>query len=151
MQSMLRHWLLLLTIGFAAAAPLSSNAESKQHLGGWNVHYIAFPSTFLRPEIAREYDLERSGRLGVVNISVLSATDNQGSAQKVSLDGRAINPLGQAQELEFTEITEGESVYYIAQVRVDHLDVVRFVINITDTEGRSEQLRFSQQFYEEGR
>ena len=68
----------LIKFCFIACLTLAFNAHSEQTLGGqykelgpWQVHYIAFPSTFIQPQIAKAYELERSGYKGIVNISVL--------------------------------------------------------------------------------
>ena len=69
----------LIKFCFIACLALAFNAHSAQEqgaqykeLGPWQVHYIAFPSTFIQPQIAKAYDLERSGYKGIVNISILN-------------------------------------------------------------------------------
>ena len=71
---------------------LSASAEQKEVLGNWDVHYIAFPSTMLTPQIAQANGIVRSKYNSVVNISVLDSTTKQ--AQDVSVVGTATNLLG---------------------------------------------------------
>ncbi|KJY96536.1 DUF4426 domain-containing protein [Pseudoalteromonas ruthenica] len=114
-----------------------------KNLGHWQVHYIAFPSTSVPAEVARNYDLERAGDRALINISVLQ--NNQ--AQAVNIQGSAKNLIGQTEQLTFKEIKEGESIYYIAQMRFDNEEVYRF--EITLTQGNTvEVLRFHQKLYE---
>ena len=64
-------------------------AEQSQQLGPWTVHYNAFNSTFLSPQIARQYDIRRSRLNAVLNVAV---QDAQGKAQAVDLSGEARDP-----------------------------------------------------------
>ncbi|HCP98171.1 MAG TPA: DUF4426 domain-containing protein, partial [Pseudoalteromonas sp.] len=112
----------LIKFCFIACLALAFNAHSAQEqgaqykeLGPWQVHYIAFPSTFIQPQIAKAYDLERSGYKGIVNISILK-NDADKAAQKATLQGTAKNLLGNKQTLNFKEVVEGDSIYYLAQV-----------------------------------
>ena len=52
----------------------SVHAENMKKMGDINVHYIALGSTFLTPEIAKAYGIERSRYKGLVNIAVLDNT-----------------------------------------------------------------------------
>ena len=104
--------LLGLIVSFNAAG------EQKKQLGNWDVHYIAFPSPILTPEVAQQYQLQRSKYNGIVNISVLDKATQQ--AQKVAISGTARDLQSRQRELEFTEVVEGDAVYYLAQVPFHH-------------------------------
>lgn len=136
---------ICLSLSILATMTFSVSAEQMMKLGNWNVHYIAFGSTFLTPEIAKAYNISRSNYSGVINISVLSA--NQGrAAQKVNISGEARNLLGQAVDLKFKEIVEGNAVYYIAQI--DYRNEETYNFNIKLKQGnQSQSLKFSQKFY----
>jgi len=123
---------------------VSAVAETKQLLGAWEVHYSAFRSTFIAPEIARQYDIERSRYLALVNISVLDRDTKV--AQRASLSGYATNGIGNRLPLEFTEVVEGDAVYYLAQAAYTNLETLRFTIEVR-ADGETQELRFSQQFY----
>ena len=60
-------WLCALAFMLTATV----NAENMKKLNDLNVHYIAIGSTFLTPEIAKAYGIERSRYKGLVNIAVL--------------------------------------------------------------------------------
>ncbi|MDW7549554.1 DUF4426 domain-containing protein [Pseudoalteromonas sp. J010] len=116
-------------------------------LGPWEVHYIAFPSTFVQPNIAKAYNLTRSGNKAIVNISVLA--DKPGKpAIKAKVTGSAKNLLGKVVPLNFKEVVEGEAVYYLAQLDYDDEDIFRFNVEITQDK-QTRKLTFSQKFYEE--
>lgn len=130
--------LLSLCLSFTAAA------EQKKQLGNWDVHYIAFPATVLTPEIAQQYQLQRSKYNGIINISVLNSTSQQ--AQKVGVTGIAKDLQGRQTSLAFSEVIEGDAVYYLAQLPFRHEQRFNFTITIFSG-NESQQLKFEQTFY----
>lgn len=142
----------LIKFCFIACLALAFNAHSAQEqgaqykeLGPWQVHYIAFPSTFIQPQIAKAYDLERSGYKGIVNISILK-NDADKAPQKATLQGTAKNLLGNKQTLNFKEVVEGDSIYYLAQVDYTNEEILRFEIEIQQG-NQFQTLKFKQKFY----
>lgn len=132
---------LMYFIAFANA-----NAENMKKLGNMNVHYIAIGSTFLTPEIAKLYDIKRSRYNGLINISVLDNSKQGSPAKRVSITGKAKNNVGQSKKIEFQEVTEGSSIYYLAQVRYDNEETIHFDLTINDGI-EIQHLTFSQKFY----
>ena len=122
------------------------NAENMKKLNDLNVHYIAIGSTFLTPEIAKAYGIERSRYKGLVNIAVLDNTQDGNPAKTVNISGKARNDVGQIKSLDFMEVKEGDAVYYLAQVGYSNEETIYFDINITD-KGKQHNLTFSQKFY----
>ena len=125
-----------------------SQANNMKKLGNMNVHYIALNATFLTPKIAKAYGIERSRYNGLVNISVLDNTKKGTPAKTVSIKGKAQNLAGQNKTLEFVEVKEGESIYYLAQVKYSNEETIRFDLTISDGE-ETQSLKFSQKFYVE--
>lgn len=138
MKSLLYFATLLLML----SAPL--HAEQKQTLGPWDVHYLAFNATFLTPEVARSYGIERSRFTAIVNISVLDQQDQ--AAQQVTVEGNARNLLGQVRQLSFKRVQDGDAIYYFAPLTIRNEDLWRFQINIRQG-NEQQQLRFEQTFY----
>lgn len=138
--------LMLASMTLAPALAQEDDGQTMQRLGDWEVHYSAFPSTFLLPEIAEQYDLTRSNARGVVNISVLDATSDDKTAQRVNIEGYAINDVGQRRNLDFRRHIDGEAIYYITQVPHGEEDKLRFVISISQG-GSEEELTFEHTFY----
>ncbi|MEJ2914048.1 DUF4426 domain-containing protein [Pseudoalteromonas sp. C12FD-1] len=133
-----------LAFAFNAHSEDMQGAQYKE-LGPWQVHYIAFPSTFIQPQIAKTYGLERSGYKGIVNISVLKNNSDK-TAQTVKLSGIAKNLLGNKQTLTFKEVKEGDSIYYLAQVNYTNEEILRFEIEIQQS-NQFQKLQFQQKFY----
>ncbi|AZQ84932.1 DUF4426 domain-containing protein [Colwellia sp. Arc7-635] len=137
----------LLSIGLLTLAFVTvSHAENMKKMDDINVHYIALGSTFLTPEIAKAYGIERSRYKGLVNISVLDNTQDGNPSKTVFINGKARNDVGQINSLDFTEVKEGDAVYYLAQVNYTNEETIYFDITITD-KGKQHKLKFSQKFY----
>ncbi|WP_125778777.1 DUF4426 domain-containing protein [Pseudoalteromonas rubra] len=125
----------------------ANNPQGGQYkqLGDWQVHYIAFPSSFIQPNIASAYGLTRSNSKAIINISVL-ADDASNTAQRATLSGHARSLIGTKTNLTFKEVVEGDAVYYLAQMDVDHEDTYRFEVTIR--QGNTQHvLKFQQKFY----
>ena len=136
----------MLICALALIFTTSVNAENMKEMDDINVHYIALGSTFLTPEIANAYGIERSRYKGLVNIAVLDNTQDGNPAKTVNINGRARNDIGQIKSLDFMEVKEGDAVYYLAQVSYSNEETIYFDIMITD-KGKQHNLTFSQKFY----
>lgn len=144
MKPMLIKLLFVLSLSFSFVGNVS--AENMKKLGSMNVHYMAIGSTFFTPEIAKVYGITRSRYNGLVNISVLDNTKAGNPAKTVSISGKAKNNLGQFKTLEFTEVKEGDAIYYLAQVSYNDEETLHFTLDIFDGK-EQQQLKFSQKFY----
>ena len=133
---------LLLTMTLLCSATVS--AEQMQKLGNWDVHYIAFPSTFLTAEVASNYDIDRSKYLGIINISVLDSDTQKAQAVKMTVTAR--NLLGNIRELDVREIREQNAIYYIAEVPHRNEETYR-IKAILSSGNQTQELKFQQKFY----
>lgn len=121
-----------------------TNAEQKRVLGSWDVHYIALNTTFLTPEVAKQYGIVRSKFNALINISVLDRKDKV--AQSVILTGEAKNLIGVVKKLTFKQVTEGKAIYYLAVLPFSDLEQYRISIDIND--GLEQKtLKFQHKFY----
>ncbi len=90
-----------------------ASAEQKKVFGEYEVHYIAFTSSELDKDVAKIYDIPRSGSLGYMSISVLKTGISElPVAWNAKLEGTMSNLLGQTRELEFTRIQEKGALYF---------------------------------------
>ena len=143
---MLARILTVITLLLSGTVFANDQGGQFKQLGDWEVHYIAFPSTFLQPNIAKHYGLERSKYSGVLNISVLDSRHKDKPAQQVEIVGQARNLLGNTVSLDFKEVVEGDAVYYIAPIKFTNEEIYRF--NIDLKQGRQQHtLKFQQKFY----
>jgi len=115
----------------------------------YEIHYIAFNSTFLQPEVAGQYGLTRSKAIGVVNISVLKVNDDQTTeAVGALVDINAKNDIQQVQHMNMNQVTEGKAIYYIGQVQYREGEILTFDVSVF-TQGIAEpfKFRFLHNFY----
>ena len=131
-----------------------AHAEQKKVFDGpdgseYEVHYIAFTSTFLDPDIAKQYDLVRSRALGIINLSVIKI-DKDGSRKAVGavLQAKMTNDIQQNQFLSFQQVVEGPAIYYLAQLQFREGEILTFDVSVYP-EGSLKplQFRFVQNFY----
>ncbi|HEY0720819.1 MAG TPA: DUF4426 domain-containing protein, partial [Gammaproteobacteria bacterium] len=88
--------------------------EYEISFGDYTVNYNTFPSTFLDPTIAKSVGINRSDNRGVITIVIRHGSAINGKkAVKATVSGMATNLIGQLRKLKFTEVREGEALYYI--------------------------------------
>ena len=109
----------VLPLLFLGLTSTTAFAENSKTFGDYIVHFNAFRSDTLTPEIAKAYSLTRRNNRMVVNITVQKKdgiVHQTCKSQKCS--GFASNLTGQIKDLEFKEIHDGEAIYYLAQSQV---------------------------------
>ncbi len=123
-------------------------AESKV-FGNYTVHYIAVNSTFLTPEIAQQYKIVRSARRAFLNIAVLrNNADGSTTPVAAKVEGGKRNLMQQTGDIDFVEIREGESIYYIGQFDFSNAEIVRFNVQVTPAgESAAEAIEWTTQLY----
>ena len=131
---------LLLGLTFAGLAA----AEQKLDFDGYELHYVVIPTTFLSAETASEYGIVRAEDRALVNLSVLK--DGQGMTVE-KLSGTVKNLLSQQQQLRFTEVIEGDAVYYLAELKHSDRDTLTFAVELTPAGGKAAALTFQQKMY----
>lgn len=148
MKSLLTMLLVVISVmGLTTAKQVQADdGQTLQRLGDWEVHYSAFPSTFLRPEVASQYNLTRSNSRGVINLSVLDATSDARTAQRVNVSGYALNDVGQRRDLTFRRHIDGAAIYYIAQIAHGAEEEYRFFIDVRSGTD-AQRLEFRHTFY----
>lgn len=146
---------VLMTIALTLLSALClarDNGEQKQVFGDYEVHYIGLNSTFLTPEVAKAYDITRSGSLGYLSVSILKKAAKGELAKPVSgrVEGQLRNLIGQAKTLQFKQVKESNAVYYITTFRFDDEDMYNLNLKVTpDGQTRTFDVKFSQRFYQE--
>ncbi len=122
--------------------------DNHQSLGPYEVHYSVFNSTFLTPEVAKRYGIQRSNNVGIVNISILEKTSQKSTGANVQ--GYAYNLLGQQKVLAFKEIKDNTSTYYIAKFRFAAEEPLTFKLKVSPRQHKKTyDLSFSHKLYKE--
>ncbi|MBY7924413.1 DUF4426 domain-containing protein [Vibrio fluvialis] len=141
----MRQWILALLL---ACATLPANAEQLINIKDVEVHYSAFNSTFLT-QVAKSYKLTRNGYSAVLNISVLDTSTAGKPAVEAKLSGQVKNLIGNMRELEFSEVKEGNAIYYLAEFPISNEEDLSFDIDVNAGLKGAGKLRFTQKFYVE--
>ena len=130
------------------AAPLVQ-AEQARTFGDYTVHYSAFSTDILSPEVAKSYQIPRSKNRALLNISVLKKVmGTTGQPVKAQVKATATNLSAQLRELEVRELTEHGAIYYIAQTAVNDEETLRYDLSIKpEGEDTVFDFSFQQQFF----
>jgi len=133
-------------------------------LCGWNVraeqfveddayvvHYSAFNSTMLQPEVAKAYDLMRSRQRAVMNIAVQrKMPDGSRKAVMAQLKGYTGALGGSERPLDFKVVSEGDAIYYLAEFLIGNGEKLNFDIAVQPTPQTNPiKIKFSQQFFQD--
>ncbi|KMV28439.1 DUF4426 domain-containing protein [Photobacterium swingsii] len=140
---MKKLFFLLSALLFSA---LPAQAEQLKNIGDLEVHYSSFPSTFLTPEVASTYRIQRSRYSAVVNVTVLDKNQQGKPAVTAVLSGTARNLLGNEKRLSFREIREGKAIYYIAEISHANEESLKFNIDVSQN-GTNGSINFKQTFF----
>ncbi|WP_207060560.1 DUF4426 domain-containing protein [Motiliproteus sp. SC1-56] len=133
---------------FGMGAGSAVHAEQFQPFDDYEVHYNAFNSSFLPPEVAQAYNIQRSKYGALLNVAVLQVGDNGKKPVRANVVGTLKNLMGQVQDLEFKEIEEGEAVYYIADFRFTNDEILSFDLKVVPAPTSSAyEISFRQHFY----
>ncbi|MDA3934709.1 MAG: DUF4426 domain-containing protein [Gammaproteobacteria bacterium] len=137
--------LLLTCMALTATAAAQSSAAFEQHV----VHYNAMNASLLPPEVAQQYNIQRSTSRGLINITVLEkvlALPNKPVHAVVKVTAR--NLTGQLRTLTMQEVEEQGAIYYLGQLRVRDQETFDFHVEVTP-DGCDKPLivDFRQQFF----
>ncbi len=124
-------------------------ADQSKTYGDYTVHYNAFTTDILPPQVAKGFNITRSRSRGMVNVSIMKAAKvGAPHAVNAKVSGTATNLTGQLKVLDIRMVRESDAVYYISELPVAHEETLDFTLEITP-EGESEPyiLKFRQQFF----
>ena len=142
---------LFFTALLSLAIPLTAQAEQSKDFGKYTVHYSAFTSDNLTPSVAKQYNIPRSKKRALLNVSVLKKTaDGSSKPSSAIIKGTATNLSQQLRELNPREISEKGAIYYIAETPVDNAETLKYNLEVTpEGENTTYTLSFQEQFYTE--
>lgn len=148
MKKLITHLTLVLSI---LVSELISTAQADQTIetDQYIIHYNAFNSTFIAPDVAQANNIVRSKYSAMINIAVMKkSADGTHHAIKALISGEATNRIQQLQPLRFKLISEGDAQYYLTSFTFTDADTLNFMINVQpDPNKDAITLRFDQQFF----
>ncbi|MCX2980038.1 DUF4426 domain-containing protein [Halieaceae bacterium IMCC14734] len=132
------------------AVNLPLQAQQSERFGPYELHYTVVNSTFLEPKVASQYQIVRGEERAILNLAIREHLDDGTTrARSAKLEGRTWD-LFQNQFFEFSEVREGDAIYYIGQFKFSDEELRFFEVTFAP-EGatRSYEFRFQQKVYEE--
>jgi hypothetical protein len=147
---MINRFTILLAV-LMSTTVFNVSAEQSKSFGEYTVHFSAFTTDILTPEVAKAYRIPRSKNRSLLNISVLKKVmGTPGSPVSAKVKATATNLSAQLRELEVRELREHGAIYYIAETSVNNKETLKYALTIIP-EGETEAYSFSfqQQFYTE--
>lgn len=122
---------------------------------GYVIHYNALSTEILPAETLRSYNIQRSKKRALLNISVRKGDKNSllhTKAVKATVTAKKTNLVGTEEILEMELIEEGDgdskAVYYISDFRITNQETLRFIITVVpENQGKEHEIKFNQQFF----
>lgn len=141
--------ILLLPFVLLFTLALPAQAEQYRQFGDYRVHYSAFKSDMITPEIAKAHDLTRSRYKAIVNITVQKKNAKNGYAPvHATVEGTARDIYSKIHKLTMQEVKEGPSIYYLAELPIVDKQKLTFDISvIPEGEEVARKLSFKRQFF----
>ena len=126
-----RHRLSALLIAVTTLLmAFAANGEQQKTFGPYQVHYSVLNTTFITPDVAKNYGITRGKNRALVNIAVRkSQADGSSTAKKAIITGSS-SDLIHTTELAFKEINEQDAIYYLAELRFNHQEMRVFTIKV---------------------
>jgi hypothetical protein len=148
-MSAIRTLIQLSSIVLLTLLALTARAEQKLSDGRYEIHYNAFNSSFITPEVAQQYNITRSQYRALINVSVLRIEqDGSKTPVRAQVRGEAANLIDQAQQLEFRQIDEGNALYYLASFRFTNDEQLTISLQVQpDANADPYRIEFQQTFY----
>jgi len=134
-----------------AVLPAAAGAEQSVTFGDYTIHYSAFSTELLQPEIAKTYQITRSRGRALLNVSVLKKLmGTTGKPVRAAVKATATTLSAQLRTIEMRELNDNGAVYYVGEFPVSDEETLKFRLDVTP-EGGSEAYiaTFDQQFFAE--
>ena len=103
--------------------------EYSKVFGEHRIHFNAFKSTFLTPEVAKLYRIRHADDLGVCMVSI-NQKDTPGVGVEARVNGTATNLASQLRMLKFDEIREGSAIYHVCTFPVASKEQLTFKVDV---------------------
>ena len=109
---------LLLPLFALLTLAIPGRAQQSEMFGPYELHYSVVNTTFLAPEVASTYGIVRATDRAILNLAVREhLADGSTVGRTLQLQGRTWDLIQKGHDLEFTEVREGEAIYYLADFK----------------------------------
>lgn len=147
---MLKTVSTLLAVGFSLLLSHTASAGQFVTYDNYEIHYNAFNSTFIQPDIAQAIGFQRSKRKALINVSVLKVEEGKKTPVGAFVSGKATSLIQTSQTLQFKKVDEGDAIYYLSDFGFTDDQVLRFKLDVQpDPNKPAYSVQFEQRFYED--
>jgi len=120
-------------------------------LGDVEMHYSAVPTMELDPAIAQRHGVVRAADRVLLHVGLLRRDAERGPtpiAAAVNVTMKSL--LGDTRPVPMTEVREPRALYYLAEIRVKHREILLFSIDAAPLDGGPAlQARLQREFFTE--
>ena len=143
----LRALFLPLILLFTLSGP--AQAEQYRQFGDYRIHYSAFKSDLISPEVAKAHGLTRSRYRATINITVQKKSGENGYVPvSAKVEGTARDIHSRIRNLDMQEVREGNVIYYLAEFPIIDKQRLTFDIRvIPEGEEVAHSISFERQFF----
>jgi len=146
MSGFVRNFLLIV---FTFNCPLLLAADENQvNFKDYTIHFNAFPSEHLQPNIAKAVGIERDSSRAVVTV-VINKNDDllKQKSVKANVNGNAFNLSGMMRRMKLREVNDRGAIYYISDFGVRDGERLTFAMSVKpDGETQKKEFKFNKKF-----
>ncbi len=146
MRRLVRYVVLMTAI---ASSPQVMAAEPNQiNYKDYTIHFNAFPSDHLQPNMAKAVGIKRDASRAVVTVVVnKNKTGNETESVKANVNGNAFNLTGMMRKMKLRELKDRGAIYYISDFGVRNGERLTFALSVKpEGEAREKEFKFTKQF-----
>ncbi len=146
---MIRKTLYSILIVLLTFSVYASEDRQMETDDGYIIHYNTFNTNFLTAEVAHTYNIKRSKKRAMLNISVRKIGKDkvaQTEASTAVIKAKVTNFVGQQKNIEIRQIDEGSAIYYIADFTIANQETIKFDLQVTPSD-KTHTIKFEQQFF----
>ncbi len=124
-------------------------AESNQiNYKDYTIHYNAFPSDHLQPNVAKAVGIKRDPKRAVVTVVInRNKAGDAPESVKANVNGNAFNLTGMMRRMKLRELKDRGAVYYISDFGVRNGERLTFALSVKpEGETQEKEFKFTKQF-----
>jgi len=146
-MSNITRLMVMLSLVFLSPLLLADDANQVKYKG-YTIHFTAYPSDHLQPNIAKAIGIKRDAARTVVTVVVnKNKPGKTPTSVKASVNGNAFYMSGMRLRLKLRELNDRGATYYISDFKVKKGEKLTFAMSVKpDGESQEKEFKFVKQF-----
>ena len=129
-----------------AVQPMAAQEPAVTQVGEYSIRASAVPTASLSEAVLRGYGITGGDDVVLVLVGVRKGPEGQDVSVPAAITGAAIDLQGRRQPLQLRELRSGDLLDYVATVKVDAPDTLRFELQVTAEGAAPATLQFNREF-----